>query len=247
MSTTTMTIVAVTTSLSEDSTTLKLTDRILASATSAGESVGIEVNTEVINIRDLATALSDMTLTGFRSEALEAAFAAVVEADAVVSVAPVYKVAPVGLHTLFWQLIDEKALARTPVLIASTGGTPRHSLAGEAVLRPMLAYLKGVVVPTTVFAATDDWGSSEGGRALSARIRQAAEEVVSLTATLIGAGKGDLAEVADPETSDAQFASGEGAGRARGAGQDGRDGRGGGIVDEFDPANVTPFAQLLEG
>jgi FMN reductase len=238
MSTHTMTIVAVSTSLSEDSTTLKLTDRILASATSAGESVGIDVNTEVINVRNLATALTDMTLTGFRSEALEAAFATIAEADAIVSVAPVYKVAPVGLHTLFWQLIDEKALARTPVLIASTGGTPRHSLAGESVLRPMLSYLKGIVVPTTVFAATDDWGSIEGGRALNARIRQTGEELVSLTSTIIGAGNDDLAEVADPQSADARFAGGQAT--AAGTGSHG-------IEDAFDPERITPFAQLLEG
>ena len=155
MSTNTMNIVAVTTSLSEDSTTLKLTNRILGQTASAGESVSIDVTTDVINVRNLATAITDMTLTGFRSEALESAFATIAAADAIVTVAPVYKAAPVGLHTLFWQLIDDKALSRKPVLIGSTGGTARHSLAGDAVLRPMLSYLKGIVVPTTVFAATD--------------------------------------------------------------------------------------------
>lgn len=241
MSTQTMKIVAVNTSLSEDSTTLKLTERILATAASVGESVGTEVDTEIINVRSLATALTDMTLTGFRSEALEAAFTTVANADAIVSVAPVYKAAPVGLHTLFWQLIDDRTLARTPVLIASTGGTARHSLAGDAVLRPMLAYLKGIVVPTTVFAATDDWGSVEGGRALTARIGQGAEELVSLTSTLTGMSGDDLAEAADPASSNARFASGGGAGQA------GREDRAGGFGDEFDPDRITPFAQLLEG
>lgn len=233
MSTKAMNIVAVTTSLSEDSTTLKLTDRILASAASAGESVSIDVSAEVINIRNHATALTDMTLTGFRSEELEAAFATIAAADAIVTVAPVYKAAPVGLHTLFWQLMDDKALSRKPVLIASTGGTARHSLAGDAVLRPMLAYLKGIVVPTTVFAATDDWGSVEGGRALNARIRQAAEELVSLTASLTGLGVDDLAEADDPESAPARSVFGAVSGE-----------RGG---DEFDPERITPFAQLLEG
>ena len=226
MSVETMKIVAVTTSLSEDSTTLKLTDRILATITSVGESVGTEITTETLNIRSLASALTDMTLTGFRSEQLEAAFDTVAEADAVVTVSPVYKVAPVGLHTLFWQLIDEQALTRKPVLIASTGGTPRHSLAAETVLRPMLSYLKGIVVPTTVFAATDDWGLAEGGRALTARIRQAGEEFVSLTSTIIGAGRGDLAELTGP--------SGAVSGST-------------GAESEFDPESITPFAQLLEG
>ena len=199
--------------------------------------MGIDVTTDVINVRSLATALTDMTLTGFRSEALEQAFATIAAADAIVTVAPVYKAAPVGLHTLFWQLVDDRALTRKPVLIASTGGTARHSLAGEAVLRPMLSYLKGIVVPTTVFAATDDWGTIEGGRALTARIRQAGEELVSLTATIIGAGNDDFAEVADPDSH-----AGAVAGATRGTSSVHR-----GIVDEFDPANVTPFAQLLEG
>ena len=236
MSTKTMNIVAVTTSLSEDSTTLKLTNRILGQAASAGGSAGIDVTTEVINVRSLAAALTDMTLIGFRSEALETAFATIAAADAIVTVAPVYKAAPVGLHTLFWQLVDDKALSRKPVLIASTGGTARHSLAGDAVLRPMLSYLKGIVVPTTVFAATDDWGTVAGGRALTARIRQAGEELVSLTAAISGAGNDDLAEVAGPDPRDRA-----GAGAAPGSSANR------GIVDEFDPANVTPFAQLLEG
>ena len=199
--------------------------------------MGIDVTTDVINVRSLATSLTDMTLTGFRSEALEQAFATIAAADAIVTVAPVYKAAPVGLHTLFWQLVDDRALSRKPVLIASTGGTARHSLAGDAVLRPMLSYLKGIVVPTTVFAATDDWGTVEGGRALTARIRQAGEELVSLTATIIGAGNDDFAEVADPDSH-----AGAGANATRGTSSVHR-----GIVDEFDPANVTPFAQLLEG
>ncbi|HJF77952.1 MAG TPA: flavoprotein, partial [Brevibacterium linens] len=78
----------------------------------------------------------------------------------------------------------------------------------------------------------------EGGRALTARIRQAGEELVSLTATIIGAGNDDLAEVADPDSATARFPGGQGT--AAGTGSRG-------TVDEFDPANVTPFAQLLEG
>src|SRR5699024_5734393 len=109
--------------------------------------------------------------------------------------------------------------------------------------RPMLSYLKGIVVPTTVFAATDDWGSVEGGRALTARIRQAGEEFVSLTSTIIGAGRGDLAEVTgvpDAESGPAGAGpstpvDGPSTGRHRGG------------ASESDPERSTPFAQLLEG
>ncbi|WP_309132351.1 CE1759 family FMN reductase [Brevibacterium sp.] len=228
-----MKILSVTTSLSEDSSTLKLADRILTAAAAAGEEQGFAVETEHVNIRTLTTALTDMTLTGFRSEELEEAFAAVAEADAIVTVTPVYKVAPVGVHTLFWQLIDDKALAGIPVLIGSTGGTARHSLAAETVLRPVLSYLKGLVVPTSVFAATDDWGSVEGGRSLSGRIRQSAEELVTLTASVRGLSGAEA----------------DGRGQRHGPGELGqrsaRPRRS--LDDEFDPERITPFAQLLEG
>lgn len=234
-----MRILSVSTSLSEDSTTLKLANKILAAATSAVEGIGLTVETDHVNVRNLSSALTDMALTGFRSEELEAAFAQVAKADAIVTVTPVYKVAPVGLHTLFWQLIDEKTLAGKPVLIGSTGGTPRHSLAGEAVLRPMLSYLKGIVVPTTIFAATDDWGSIEGGRNLNARIRQATEELISLSAAIHGVA---------PRSPGSTEAAGS-PGQTQGSGEFGRpeQGRRPSIDDEFNPEFITPFAQLLEG
>jgi len=59
------------------------------------------------------------------------------------------------------------------VLLAATGGTARHSLAIDHALRPVFAYLRAAVVPTGVFAATDDWGSAEGSAALESRIRRA--------------------------------------------------------------------------
>lgn len=246
MSTRTITVLAVTTSLSEDSSTLKLSNRILAEAASAGESTGITVATGTINVRGLAAALTDMALTGFRSEALEAAYAQVAAADAIVTVTPVYTVAPVGLHTLFWQLIDEKSLVGKPVLIASTGGTPRHSLAGETALRPMLSYLKGIVVPTTVFAATDDWGSIEGGRSLIARVRQAGEELIGLAADLSG-----IAADSDPVRAEASANSTGEFGRPFGRTSERPFGRHSerarSVDDEFDPERITPFAQLLEG
>ncbi|WP_235345834.1 NAD(P)H-dependent oxidoreductase [Brevibacterium sp. UCMA 11754] len=236
-----MRILSITTSLSEDSTTLKLSNKIIAAATSAAEAAGLSAEADHVNVRNLSSDLTDMALTGFRSENLEAAFAQVAEADVIVTVAPVYKVAPVGLHTLFWQLIDEKALANKPVLIGSTGGTPRHSLAGENVLRPMLSYLKGIVVPTTVFAATDDWGSIEGGRSLNARITQASEELIGLAASLNGVDAGSSAGPAD-EDADADSASTT-------TGEFGRRGarRNPSIDNEFNPDLITPFAQLLEG
>src|SRR5699024_4002120 len=104
---------------------------------------------------------------------------------------------------------------------------------------------------------TDDWGSIEGGRALTARIRQAGEEFVSLTSTIIGAGRDDLAEVtgvpgaeSGPAGAGAGTPGAESGPAGAGAGTPGAgsstDRRRGGEA-EFDPERITPFAQLLEG
>ncbi|MCT1640812.1 flavoprotein, partial [Dietzia cinnamea] len=54
----------------------------------------------------------------------------------------------------------------------ATGGTARHSLAVDYALRPMFAYLKADVVPTTVFAAAEDFGAvSTAGDENSLRTR----------------------------------------------------------------------------
>lgn len=182
-------IVAVSTGLSEDSTTTRLAQRMLASAEGAFAARGTEVTTTHINVRTLAKALVDLTVSGFPARELDEAFAAVKRASAVITVAPVFKAAPAGIHTLFWQLIDDASLAGTPVLLGGTGGTPRHSLAAESTLRPMIAYLKGYALPTSVFAATDDWGGGEQA-GLDRRITQATDELAELALALNPASAG---------------------------------------------------------
>ncbi len=61
--------------------------------------------------------------------------------------------------------------------MAATAGTARHSLVLDFALRPLFTYLHAVVVPTGVFAASEDFGSTESG-ALSARVERAARELV---------------------------------------------------------------------
>ncbi len=100
-------------------------------------------------------------------------------ADAVIAVTPMYSGSYNGLFKSFFDVLDPDALAGKPVLIAATGGTARHSLALEHAMRPLFSYLRAVTVPTAVFAATEDWGST--GRAeLTARIERAGGELAAL-------------------------------------------------------------------
>jgi FMN reductase len=77
------------------------------------------------------------------------------------------------------------------VLIAATAGTARHSLALEHALRPLFAYLRAVVVPTSVFAATEDFGGAERTD-LQRRIDRAAAELADEVV------RREPASVADP-------------------------------------------------
>ena len=86
------------------------------------------------------------------------------------------------------------------MLLGATAGTARHSLALEHALRPLFAYLRAVVLPTAVFAASEDWAGSGGAdQALAGRIDRAAGELADLVAGRPPAAPGD--PFADPTTS----------------------------------------------
>ncbi|MEV0583982.1 FMN reductase [Nonomuraea sp. NPDC050310] len=167
-----MKLVVVSAGLSVPSATRLLADR-LAEAT-AGRLPGLEV--QVVELRDLAVEIANNFVTGFPAAKLRAAIDAVTEADALIAVTPIFTASYSGLFKSFFDVIDDTALVGKPVLIAATGGTARHSLALEHALRPMFAYLRAVVVPTAVYAASEDWGNSDG---LASRIDRAAGELAA--------------------------------------------------------------------
>jgi FMN reductase len=99
------------------------------------------------------------------------------DADALVAVTPIFSASYSGLFKMFFDVLPSESLVGKPVLIAATAGTVRHALALEHALRPLFAYLRAVVVPTAVFAATEDWAN---GTALDDRIDRAAGELADL-------------------------------------------------------------------
>ncbi|PZE81322.1 CE1759 family FMN reductase [Curtobacterium sp. MCBD17_032] len=166
------TIAVVSAGLSEPSSTRLLADRLAAAAVGALEGEpGGPVQVRNVDLRPLAHEITDAMLTRFSAPALAAATETVVEADAVVFVTPVFTAGMSGLAKSFLDVLDKDALTDMPVLLGATGGTARHSLALEHGIRPVFAYLRAAVVPTAVFAATDDWGSDDAG-VLDERIRR---------------------------------------------------------------------------
>ncbi|MER5397700.1 FMN reductase [Streptomyces sp. NPDC002599] len=172
-----MKLVVVSAGLSVPSSTRLLADR-LAAAT-AGRASG-PVDLRVVELRDLAVEIAHNFTNGFPGRALSAAIDDVTSADGLIVVTPVFSASYSGLFKSFFDVLDKDALAGKPVLIGATGGTGRHSLVLEHALRPLFAYLRAVVVPTGVYAASEDWGA-EG---LAERIERAAGELLALMTAL---------------------------------------------------------------
>ncbi|GHB68304.1 oxidoreductase [Streptomyces viridiviolaceus] len=183
-----MKLVVVSAGLSVPSSTRLLGDRLAAVAAPAATAPEPQrADVQVIELRDIAVEIAHNFTNGFPEKDLADAFDAVAAADGLIVVTPVFSASYSGLFKSFFDALsvhDEGALAGKPVLIAATGGTARHSLVLDHALRPLFAYLKAVVVPTGVYAASEDWGA--GG--LDRRIERAAGELAALMSGLTTAG-----------------------------------------------------------
>jgi FMN reductase len=182
---TTRTLAVVSAGLSVPSSTRLLADRLAAATVEALRERGTSTTVEVVELREHARDLADNLVTGFPNAALRAAVETVTGADGLIAVTPIFSASYSGLFKTFFDVLDKDALTRKPTVLAATAGTARHSLALEFAMRPLFAYLRAVVAPTAVFAASEDWAGGDGvSRALGERVRRAAGELADLIAGL---------------------------------------------------------------
>jgi FMN reductase len=172
-------IVVVSAGLSQPSSTRLLADRLGVAVERHLRDAGVEPAVEIVELRDHAQDLTNHLLTGFPSPKLQAVIDAVLAADGLIAVSPIFNASFSGLFKLFFDVVDKDGLAGMPTLIAATGGTARHSLALEHALRPLFAYLNAATVATSVFAAAEDWGTAgvAADGSLVERIDRAAGEL----------------------------------------------------------------------
>ncbi len=192
------TIAVVSRGLSEPSSTPPARDRLAASAVTAvsADQPGGTVDVRHVELRPIAHEIVDAMLTAVRRTGPGRRSAHRARGRRA-------RLRHPGLHRgdeRSGEVVPRRARQgrrdRLPVLLAATGGTARHSLAIDHALRPVFAYLRAAVVPTGVFAATDDWGSEADSAALDARIRRAG----------VGPGLGDPRLPADAAAGDARRA-----------------------------------------
>ncbi|MEU9107845.1 CE1759 family FMN reductase [Streptomyces xanthophaeus] len=168
-----MKLVVVSAGLSSPSSTRLLADRLAAATLRQ-----VDAELEVIELRELATEIAQHLVTGFPPARLAAALDAVAAADGLIAVTPVFAASYSGLFKSFFDVIEKDSLTGKPVLLGATGGTARHSLVTEHALRPLFTYLRALVLPTAVYAASQDWGE-EG---LARRIVRAGTELARFMA-----------------------------------------------------------------
>lgn len=156
-------IVVVSGGLSDPSSTRKLADRLAEAATSHLSEHGIVPEVHEVELRLLARDIAEAMVNPSRSEELTEALAQVEQADGIIAVSPTFKASYSGLFKSFWDLVEDGPVTNVPVLLGATGGTARHSLMIDTAMRPLFSYLRTKVMPTVVFAASDDWGEVEGG------------------------------------------------------------------------------------
>jgi FMN reductase len=187
----TFNLVVVSAGTSDPSSTRMLADRTAQRVAALAERRGATVRTRVIDLRELATDITTALTSQLLTPKLERAVDALGAADGLIAAAPVYKAGPSGLFTSFFQVLDNDLLIGKPVVLAGTAGTARHALVVDDQMRSLFAYLRTLPVPTSLFAAPEDWGASAGESgaggpggeeysALNQRIDRAAFELVLL-------------------------------------------------------------------
>lgn len=161
---------------SDPSSTRLLADRTAERTKVLAQRHARETSVSVIDLRELAADITTALTSQLATPKLQRATGALGEADGIIAATPVYKAGASGLFTSFFHVLDDDLLIGKPVVLAATAGTARHALVADEQMRSLFAYLRTLTVPTSLFAAPEDWSDP----ALSKRIDRAALELVLL-------------------------------------------------------------------
>jgi FMN reductase len=169
-------LVVISAGVSNPSSSRMLADRVAQKTLDALEHSGTPASVAIVELAPLAVDIARATVSGFVSDQLQAAIDRVAAADGIVASTPIYKAGTSGLFKSFVDVLDNDLLVAKPVLLAATAGTSRHALVIDDQMRPLFAFMRALILPTSVFAASGDWGTTELGE----RIDRAATELAAL-------------------------------------------------------------------
>jgi FMN reductase len=164
-------LVVVSAGLGENSSSTRLGEQLGRATVAALADEGIQAQVRHVELRLLAEDLVAQLTGRVGSPSVHEAQECLLAADGVIVITPIYNGSFSGLFKLFFDCIDPRTMTGRPVMLAATGGSPRHSLVIENSLLPLFYYFKSLIVPTSVFAATTDF--KHPGE-LELRVQQAA-------------------------------------------------------------------------
>ena len=169
-------ITVVSAGLGEPSSTTRLAQDVAVHARDFLSGHGIACEITVVALKDLAPDIVSAAISRPRSKPLDRAIARVRSSDALVVGTPVFKAGYTGLFKSFWDVIESDAVIDMPVALTATGDTERHALVPDMMMRPLFAFLRALVIPTSVMAAGSDWASP----GLSAHVERAGGELAAM-------------------------------------------------------------------
>ena len=106
---------------------------------------------------------------------------AVEQADALIAITPVYKGSYSGLFKHLFDFVEPNALLNKPVVIGATGGGHRHALIVEHQLRPLFGFFSALIVPTSIYAADQEFIDGEIADAgVIGRVQSAVSQLAGL-------------------------------------------------------------------
>ena len=147
-----------------------------------------------LRVRDLNP--QALLLADFGHPSISQAIGQVAQAKVIVVATPVYKAAYSGVLKVFLDLLPQNAFAGKTVLPLATGGSPKHMLALDYALRPVLQSLGARHILSGIFATDaqvtlSPEGSYSVARDIDERLDAAVEILVteSLNHSLAHAGR----------------------------------------------------------
>jgi FMN reductase len=169
-------LVVVSAGTSDPSSTRLLADQAAQRVAALAAGHGHEVTVSVLELREISADITTALTSQLVTPRLRNAIDVLAGADGIIAAAPVYKAGASGLFTSFFHVLDNDLLIGKPVVLAATAGTARHALVVDDQMRSLFAFLRTLTVPTSLFAAPEDWGDT----ALAKRVDRAAFELVLL-------------------------------------------------------------------
>lgn len=94
------------------------------------------------------------------SPEVEEKLQAVENADLVIVGTPVFRGSYTGLFKHFFDLIEQYSLANKSVMLSATGGSDRHTLVIDQVLRPLFGFMQAAIAPVGLYASSGDFAGT---------------------------------------------------------------------------------------